>query len=101
MVKRRETRQRAAQPNVDDDIVVIPGPLEGALEPNSPSSAGAGRSAHTSPARLIFTTGFAFSLFLVLVAFLEDRLGNVVIFAILASGFLLMLVRVPRNRPSS
>jgi hypothetical protein len=101
MVDRRETRRRAVQPNVDDDILVIPGSLEGALEPDSRPSASVGRSSHTSPARLIFTTGFAFSLFLVLVAFLEERMGNVAIFAILASGFFLMLMRAPRNRVSS
>jgi hypothetical protein len=101
MVDRRETRRRAVQQNVDDDILVIPGSLEDALEPNSRPSAGVGRSSHTSPARLIFTTGFAFSLFLVLVAFLEQNMGNMAIFVILASGFLFMLVRAPRNRASS
>jgi len=101
MVDRRETRRRAAKQNVDDDILVIPGSPEGALEPDSRPSASVGRSSYTSPARLIFTTGFAFSLFLVLVAFLEERMGNVAIFAILASGFFLMLTRAPRNRVSS
>jgi hypothetical protein len=101
MVARRDTRRRAAQQDVDDDILVIPGSPEGVLEPGSRPLAGVGRSSHTSPGRLIVITGFAFALFLVLVAYLEQRVGNMVIFAILAGVFFWMLVRAPRNRESS
>jgi hypothetical protein len=101
MVNRGESRRRVGLQNVEDDVLVIAESPEGARDPGSRPSAGFGRSSHSSPARLIITTGFAFSLFLVLVAYLEERMGNVVIFTILAIGFFFMLVRAPRNRASS
>lgn len=101
MVDRRESRRRVDLQNGDDDILVIADSPEGAHDPGSRPSAGVGPSSHSSPARLIIATGFAFSLFLVLWAYLEERMGNVVIFAILAIGFFFALVRAPRNRASS
>jgi hypothetical protein len=102
MLDRREARRRAALlQNNDDDVLVISELPESALEPSSRPSADVGRSAHSSPARLILIIGFAFSLFLVLSAYLDDRWGNLVIFAILAIGFFFLLVRAPRNRASS
>jgi hypothetical protein len=101
MIKRLETRGQIIQQDVNDDVLFIPGSPRGAVEPGSSAMVGVGRSSHTTPARLIFTTGFALSLFLVLVAFLDDRMGRVVIFGILAVGFFLLLVRSPRNRMDS
>ena len=101
MVDRRETRRRAALlQNNDDDILVISELPASAFEPSSSPSADVGRSSHSSPARLILVIGLAFSLFLVLAAYLDDRWGNMVIFAILAIVFFFLLVRVPRNRAS-
>jgi hypothetical protein len=59
------------------------------------------RPVHTSPARLIFTTGLALSLFLVLVACLDYKMGNAVVFGGLAVGFFLLLVRSSRHRSPS
>jgi hypothetical protein len=102
MVDRREARRRAALlQNNNDDILVISELPEGALEPSPLPSTDVGRSSHSSPARLILIIGFAFSLFLVLAAYLDDRWGNMVIFAILAIGFFFLLVRAPRSRASS
>jgi hypothetical protein len=125
MVERRETRRRTVQQGVNNAILVIPASLEGAQEPDAletntvgppshttparlifttlgadpPSRADEG--SHTTPARLIFTTGFALSLFLVLVAYLDDRMGRMAVFAFLSVGFFWLLARSPRNRAAS
>jgi hypothetical protein len=101
MVDHRETRRRTAQPNANDTILTIPALPEGALEPDSLATDSDGRSSHSTPARLIFTTGFALSLFLVLVAYLDERMGRMAIFGILSIGFFFLLVRSPRNRMGS
>jgi hypothetical protein len=101
MVDHLETRRRTTRPNVKDAILVIPASLEGALELDSLATDSAGRSSHTTPARLIFTTGFALSLFLVLVAYLDEKMGRMTIFGILSIGFFFLLVRSPRNRMGS
>jgi hypothetical protein len=60
-----------------------------------------GRMAHTSPARLVFTTGFVLCLFLSLIFFLDLKPVRLAIFGFLAIGFFLLLVRTPRKRMPS
>ena len=57
-----------------------------------------GRMAHTSPARLVFTTGFVLCLLLTLIAFLDFKPGRLAIFGFLTIGFSLLLLRNPRKR---
>jgi hypothetical protein len=56
------------------------------------------RMAHTSPTRLVFTTGFVLCLFLTLISFLDLRPVRLAIFGFLTIGFLLLLLRTPRRR---
>jgi hypothetical protein len=57
-----------------------------------------GRLAHTSPARLVFTTGFVLCLLLTLIAFLDFRPGRLAVFGFLTIVFFLLLLRTPRKR---
>jgi hypothetical protein len=57
-----------------------------------------GRLAHTSAARLIFTTGFVLCLLLTLIAFLDFSPGRLAIFGFLTIAFFLLLLRTPRKR---
>ena len=57
-----------------------------------------GRLAHTSGARLVFTTGFVLCLFLSLIFFLVFEPGKLAIFGALTIGFFLLLLRTPRKR---
>ncbi len=57
-----------------------------------------GRMAHTSPARVIFTTGFVICLLLTLIYFLDSKPGAMAIFGFLTIGFFLLLLRTPRKR---
>jgi hypothetical protein len=101
MVERRETRRRTVQKGVNNAILVIPASLEGAHEPDALETNTVGPASYTTPARLIFTTGFALSLFLVLVAYLDDKMGRMAVFAFLSVGFFWLLARSPRNRTAS
>jgi len=56
------------------------------------------RASHTSPARLIFTTGFVLSLVLTLLFFLDLKPTRMAIFGFLSIAFFLMLLRTPRKR---
>ncbi len=56
------------------------------------------RMAHTSGARLVFTTGFVLCLFLSLIFFLDFQPGKLAIFGALTIGFFLLLLRTPRKR---
>ncbi len=101
LIDPREPRQNDILRHADNAIVFLPESPEAAMQPDFVSPASPGRFLHTSPARLIFTTGFALSLFLVLVAFLDNRTGNMTIFGLLTIGFFVLLVRSPRNRMAS
>ena len=57
-----------------------------------------GRMAHTSPARVVFTTGFVLCLLLTLIYFLDFSPGPMAIFGFLTIGFFLLLLRTPRKR---
>ena len=57
-----------------------------------------GRMAHTSPARLVFTTGFVLCLLLTLIKFLDFSPGGMAIFGFLTFVFFLLLMRTPRKR---
>jgi hypothetical protein len=90
--------QRFAASNSD-------GPAPGAgvsgdnpLNLDAPEPAITFRSSHTSPARLIFTTGFVLSLVLALISFLDVKTVPTAIFGFLAIVFFLMLLRTPRKR---
>jgi hypothetical protein len=61
-------------------------------------SAFAGRFAHSSPARLVFMTGFVFSLLLTLIAFLDQKPIRLAIFGFLSIAFFFLLLRTPRKR---
>jgi hypothetical protein len=56
------------------------------------------RMAHTSGARLVFTTGFVLCVFLSLIFFLDFQPGKLAIFGALTIGFFLLLLRTPRKR---
>ncbi len=100
MVHHRKTDRPAIRRNQDgdDDIVIISASEADIPRPDSRPIDGDGRSSHTTPARLIISTGFALSLFFVLVAYLDDKMGRMAIFAMLAIGCFFLLVRTPRNR---
>ena len=54
--------------------------------------------AHTSPARVVFTTGFVLCLLLTLIYFLDFSPGPMAIFGFSTIGFFLLLLRTPRKR---
>ena len=54
--------------------------------------------AHTSPARIVFTTGFVLCLLLSLITFLDFQPLGLAIFGFLTISFLLLLIRTPRKR---
>jgi hypothetical protein len=56
------------------------------------------RIAHTSPTRLVFTTGFVLCLLLTLIKFLDFSPGGMAIFGFLTLVFFLLLMRTPRKR---
>jgi hypothetical protein len=56
------------------------------------------RFAHTSPARLVFVTGLVFSLFLALIAFLDQKPTRLSIFGFLSIVFFFLLLRTPGKR---
>ena len=96
----REPRRKDILRHADSAVVYLPETTETTARPVFAPTVISGRTAHTSPARLIFTTGFALSLFLVLLAFLDQKTGNMTIFGLLTIGFFVLLVRSPRKRPS-
>jgi hypothetical protein len=55
-------------------------------------------SSPTSPLRLIFLTGLTLSLFLLLVAYIDQKKQTTAIFGFLSIVFFLLLLRTPRNR---
>jgi hypothetical protein len=57
-----------------------------------------GRMSHTSPARLVFTTGFVLCLLLTFIKFLDYSPGAMTIFGFLTLAFFLLLMRTPRKR---
>ena len=57
-----------------------------------------GRMSHTSPTRLVFTTGFVLCLLLTLIKFLDFSPGGMAIFGFLTFVFFLLLMRTPRKR---
>lgn len=56
------------------------------------------RMSHTSPARLVFTTGFVLCLLLTLIKFLDFSPGGMAIFGFLTLVFFLLLMHNPRKR---
>jgi hypothetical protein len=59
------------------------------------------RPAPTSALRLIFLTGLTLSLFLLLIAFIDQKKQTTAIFGFLSITFFLLLLRTPRNRAVS
>jgi hypothetical protein len=62
--------------------------------------AGARKRISSGPARLIFVTGMAISLFMSLISFLDQRTGGMLIFGFIALVFFLLLMR-PSGRSSA
>jgi len=93
-----EARQRLVATINDSATPVTAGSPDGPLIPDDPRQAIPLRASHTSPARLIFTTGFVLSLVLALIAFLDYKPRTTAIFGFLAIAFFLMLLRTPRKR---
>jgi len=93
-----DARQRLAVSNNDTATPVsalapdVPVILDG------PRPAFTLRPSHTSPAHLIFTTGFVSSLVLAMLAFLDRKPMTTAIFGFLSIAFFLMLLRTPRKR---
>ncbi len=92
-----EKRPRGISP------AAVSAPLDGAASPGvaGESAMGqplGGRLAHTSPMRLVFTTGFVLCAFLALINFLDLRPMRLAIFGFLAIGFFLLLMRTPGRR---
>ena len=71
VIAARQPRQNDILRHADNAIVFLPESAEANVQPVFDPTVNPGQPSHTSPARLIFTTGFALSLFLVLVAFLD------------------------------
>jgi len=93
-----DARQHLAGSNNDNETPVTAGLPDGPMIVDDPRLAITLRAAHTSPARLIFTTGFVLSLVLTLLAFLDLRPRTAGIFGFLAIAFFLLLLRTPRKR---
>jgi hypothetical protein len=94
----RDIRQRPAVSNNDNATPAIAGLPDGPMVLDDQQLAITLRSSHTSPARLIFTTGLVLSLVLALLAFLDLRPRTAGIFGFLVIAFFLMLLRTPRKR---
>jgi len=94
----RDDGQRPAVSSKDKATPVTADLADGPLILDGPRPAITLRASHTSPARLIFTTGFVLSLVLALLAFLDLKHRTTAIFGFLAITFFLMLLRTPRNR---
>jgi hypothetical protein len=58
-------------------------------------------SSPVSGLRLIFMTGFILSLFLLLIAFMDQNQQTTAIFAFLSLAFLLLLLRTPGHHRST
>ena len=58
----------------------------------------AGRMAHTSIARVVFSSGFVICLLLTLIKFLDFSPGPMAIFGFMTIVFFLLLMRTPRKR---
>ncbi|MFI5454656.1 MAG: hypothetical protein ACHRXM_04320 [Isosphaerales bacterium] len=82
----------------DNATPVTTGLPDASMIPDGPRQASTLRASHTSPARLIFTTGFVLSLVLGLLAFLDLRPTYTAIFGFLSITFFLLLLRTPRKR---
>jgi len=94
----RDDSQQLAVSSKDDAIPVTADLPDAPLILDGPRPAITLRASHTSPARLIFTTGFVLSLVLALLAFLDLKPRTTAIFGFLAITFFLMLLRTPRRR---
>ena len=55
---------------------------------------------HTNPLRLIFLTGLTLSVFLLLIAYIDQNRQTTAIFGFLSIVFFVLLLRTPRNRPA-
>jgi len=94
----RDASQRLAASSKDNATLVAADLPEGPVILDGLRPVITLRASHTSPARLIFTTGFVLSLVLALLAFLDLKPRTTAIFGFLAITFFLMLLRTPRKR---
>jgi hypothetical protein len=91
------TRRRVRETGGDDGETLVIGP-DGRVAPEPSALIGARPSSMISALRLIFLTGVAMSLFLLLIAYLDDNQLATGIFGSLALVFFLLLLRVPTRR---
>jgi hypothetical protein len=82
------------------DILVITDSPENRADADALVAPDNDRSSHVSAARLVFRTGLLVSAGLAFIFFLDRKTTNTIIFASLAVGFFLLLIRKPRRRPS-
>ncbi len=88
---------RAAASSRADDTALDAGSPSGATNLDAPKPL-TGRMAYTSPARVVFTTGFVLCLLLALIYFLDFAPGKLTLFGFLTIAFFLLLLRTPRKR---
>jgi hypothetical protein len=93
----RRTNSKSAVSNPDTGL------LHGDSSPNgnldlTDQQPPSDRMSHTTPARLVFTTGFVLCLLLTLIKFLDFSPGGMAIFGFLTIAFFLLLIRTPRRR---
>src|SRR5262245_40693071 len=93
----RRTNSESTGSSADSGLPHGDGSPNGALD-FIDSQALSGRMSHTSPARLVFTTGFVLCLLLTLIKFLDFSPGGMAIFGFLTIAFFLLLIRTPRRR---
>ena len=94
----RSARQPGARSKAADDILVISDSPESIADAEQVASTFGGRPSHIGPARLVFRTGLAVSLGLMLIFYLDRNTMNAAIFACLAVVFLLLLLRISGSR---
>jgi hypothetical protein len=94
----RTDRQRRVVSNDDHVEQTATGLPRARVNLDGSQAALFGRLAHTSPARLVFITGFVFSLFLALIAFLDQKATRLAIFGFSSFCFFVLLLRTRRKR---
>ena len=91
------TMRRVRGLSRDDDAVLVIGAdaTDGPTNPDTSALLGAPPSALVSALRLVFLTGLAMSLFILLIAYLDDNQTATTIFGSLAVVFCLLHLRLP------
>jgi hypothetical protein len=90
------TRRRVGDSIADRAAIVTNAAPEGSSASDRPLLGGV--SSPVSALRLIFVTGFVLSLFLLLIAYMDQNKQTTAIFGFLSIAFFLLLLRTPKHR---